>query len=382
MAHGRRRGWLVPGLILLVVVIIAAWWVGPGGTRGAQLELLLLDANSRFSADARLAAADPTAAGPPRFPLIFAVRNTGVRPASPTTLSLSVPGWVRLLRADGTLRPVDDEGETLVRYLIPLQGEPFEPGALPLVPGGLERLWLAADLSSVSCARRWDGVVEFVATPDYDRARLATITAFYAIAARNTRYTGTLNVRLDPERIIAGDERGFSVGETTVRRPAAMLPAITLHALEGVRTTTCGAPEIRVPLTAVVWRTSETTEGRFIVVLQDGAPRRVLYDTDGDGRIEFEAWDGDADGQFEGAHSAAFAIPPFLLPLVAPAPPPDSAAAADSLRTDSLRTDSLRADSAPRRGGRGDSGRGAPRPDSLTRRGRGATAGARLDPWH
>jgi hypothetical protein len=337
--NGRRwRRWLVPGLVVLGgVVALRVYGVGPGSSTRAQLQLLALDASSRFAADALLKRADPTADGPVLFPLIFAVVNTGTRAAAPDSLFLSVPTWIRLVDADGLPRPAQDEGGTLVRYGLALQGESFEPGALPLVPGGIDRLWVAPELPAVTCNVRWDGVIEFVAAPPWDMERLATIDAFFSLQSGESRHTGVLRLRLDPDliRTRAGD---WQAGPVSVRRPSVALPNLGRMALEGIREGVCGAPELNVPYRSVVWRTGDSLSGRFIGIQQDGAPRRLLYDINGDRRIDFEAWDGDRDGQFESGRTASWPIPAFLLPRPTPAPQDTTRttdAAADTMTQDS-----------------------------------------------
>jgi hypothetical protein len=317
---------LLLAFLATIAIAIGAYWMGPVAGGRARLELLALDKNSRFVADAELAAASDSGGLPfARFPLIFAVRNIGVRTTSPHAITLSVPGWIRLYTADGTPLPFLDEGEALVHYRIALQGEPVDPGTLPLVPAGLERLWITAELAGITCNSRWDGVPEFAPAPEYDRALLATVETFYSLEAREDRYSGRLIVRLDPDRLHyrlpSGD---FQTGPLNLANDGVRLPRFSKIALEGAREVSCGAPEQRVFLQAVTWRTGEEGRGRWIVVTTRGAPRRMLYDTTGDGLVDFEAWDGEADGVFEASRAVTYRIPEFLLPLKPVKPAADS----------------------------------------------------------
>jgi hypothetical protein len=317
---------LLLAFVATLAIAIGAYWMGPVAGGRARLELLALDKNSRFAVDAELAAVRDSGGLPfARFPLIFAVRNIGVRTTSPHAITLSVPGWIRLYTADGTPLSFLDEGEALVHYPIALQGEPIDPGTLPLVPAGLERLWITAELAGITCNSRWDGVPEFAPAPEYDRSLLATIEAFYSLEAREDRYTGRLVIRLDPDRLhYRLSSADFQAGPLSLANGGVSLPRFSKIALEGTREVSCGAPEQRVFLQAVTWRTGEAGTGRWIVVSTRGTPRRMLYDTTGDGLVDFEAWDGEADGVFEASRSVSYRIPGFLLPLKPVKPAEDS----------------------------------------------------------
>lgn len=367
MLNNRRV--LLLAFLATLILAGAAWWLGPVTAARAQLELLALDEDYRFDADARLAPAlDSTGRPLPRFSLIMALRNAGTRTTAPRTLDLFVPGWIRLYAADGTPLPFEDAGEELVRFRIALQGENVEPGALPLVPAGLDRLWIGAELSPITCRERWDGVPELAPTPEYDRTLLSTVEAYYALESRGERHTGRLRLRLDPalvEESLA--EPSFNVGPVRTANDGVTVPRLPVVTLEGRRTVACGAPEQRLPLESIVWRTDGPLPIRWIQIVKDGAVRRMLYDTTGDLRVDYEVWDSDADGIFEAGRSASYPVPAFLLPLrpqpmtrdtVSAAPPGsqvtiDSAVSSprDSQRVDSARTatDSARMDSAAAR---------------------------------
>ncbi len=377
------RRWVVGVVALAVLLGVGAYWAGPGVVPRARLELLALDADSHFSATARLAVPDSQPRGAlPRVALILALRNTGERAASPRALHLSVPGWIRLLAADGSPLPAADAGDDALRsYRLALNGEAIEPGSLPQVPAGLEQLWVVADLGNITCRLRWDGVPEFTPMPAFDPAALANVGAFYSLEVGNDRQTGVLMLHLDTALVRERGTLDMRIGPTVLHPPDVPLPHIVDMALEGRRDAVCGAPEQRVTLESMVWRT-DGGKGRFIVIFREGEVRRLLYDLDGDGRIELEAWDGDRDGHLEASRTASWPIPPFLLPL--PPPLADSAARrggnvatrSDSVRRDTALSraphdtlpraahDTLPRDSSARRGGAGRVG-GAARGDTI-----------------
>jgi hypothetical protein len=110
-----------------------------------------------------------------------------------------------------------------------------------------------------------------------------------------------------------------------VERPDVPLPRVPIVALEGIKEATCGEPGRAEPMRSTIWTTQT---GRFFILSVRDSPRKYLFDSNGDGTIELEAWDIDGDGHFEARRTTSFAIPAELLP----APP---------IRPDSLTTDSL-----------------------------------------
>jgi len=357
-------------IVVLLTLAIAAYWLGPASAARARLELLALDADSRFGDEVWLSAA-PDSAGLPagRFPLILAVRNSGIRPSAPQSLALSVPGWIRLYAEDGAPLPFQDSGESLIQYRIPLAGEAIEPAALPHVPAGLDHLWITAELGSITCRLRWDGVPEFAPAPAYDPALLSTIEAFYSLDADDERYTGRLRIRLDAEHL-QSEPAPFVTGDVTLASADVRLPRLSSIAFDGARSVVCGAPEQRVALESFVWRTGATGTGRWIQVVIGGRTRRMLYDTTGDGVIDLEVWDGQGNGRFEARRPVSYMTPPFLLPLPAPvtdtarpadnvAAPPQSAPPAPPDSTRAVRPDSAARDTTRQPGQPADSGRAA-----------------------
>lgn len=311
---------LIGFVVLGALVALGAYWIGPGVVPRAELHLLALDVESRFAEESTLPAPDSTG----RQPLILAVSNTGERETSAGSLTLAVPGWIRLFTAEGPVEPTEDAtDEPLRQYVFALGDEAIEPGALPQVPSGLDRMWLVADVPALTCRIRWDGVPEFMPSPPWDRAALTAVSVFYSMEDRRSRHTGVLVLHVDPATLSSGDP-AFSAGETSIQRPGQPLPATDSLVLHGERSVDCGAPEHRVRLETTVWRTGPQGRGRLFVIRRDTLARRLLFDRDGDGRIEREAWDGDGDGLFEASRTAAWAPPSYLLPtdtaVVAPLP--------------------------------------------------------------
>jgi hypothetical protein len=339
--------WLIVILVLAAIVGIGAYWLGPGVVPRARVELLAFDVTGRFAADAQLAPPDSATAGDVRYPLVLAVQNSGLRSAELQELSLSLPGWSRLIGPTGLeLQSTNEGDEPLRTYRFPLDGDEVEPGALPVVIDGMEGLSLVARLPATTCRMRWDGVPEFDAMPDYDATLIATVRAFYSVVERRERETGELTLHLDPSRVEASVANEFVTGPIEIGTPTVSLPAVGPVRLEGRRTSVCGAPELRYEIESIVWRTGADSAGRLIIVAHQGVPRRLLFDLDGNGRVELEAWDGDGDGRAEAKRAASYRIPVFLIPV--PPPPPPDTMRADSTAADSttVRADSTRADTA------------------------------------
>lgn len=319
---------LIGVVILGALVALGAYWIGPGVVPRAELHLLALDAESRFAEEARLPAPNEETPTGPLQPLILAISNTGQRETRVESIMLSVPGWVRLHTADGPVAAIEDDfDEPLRRYAFELSGEPIEPGALPQVPAGIDRMWVSADLPSITCRLRWDGVPELVPAPPWEADALETATLFYSIQGERTRHTGVLRLYLDPASLGRSTTR-FTAGETIVTQPGDSLPPTDSLTLHGDRSTRCGAPGRRIQLHATVWQTGPSGAGRLYVLRYEEQPRRILVDADGDGSIEFERWDGDANGQFEAGRTVSYPTPIWLMPADTPATPVPPAPAA------------------------------------------------------
>jgi hypothetical protein len=343
-----RFGRILIALVVLgAVVALGAYWIGPGVVPRAELHLLALDAESRFAEEARLPAPTADAPAAPLQPLILAVSNTGQREAGVHSITLSVPGWIRLHSADGPIEPVEDVvDEPLLRFTFPLSGELIEPGALPQVPAGIDRLWVSADLPSISCRLRWDGVPELLPAPPWEADALQRAAIFYSIEGERTRHTGVLTLRLD-RASLSRPTAAFTAGEPVIALPGDTLPPSDRLSLHGERSTSCGAPGQRIPLHVAVWQTGAAGRGRLFVLRHEGRPRRILVDGDGDGRIEYERWDGDGNGRFEVGRPVSYPTPTWLMPadtpsFVPPAPPPAPApVVVDTATTDTTAADTL-----------------------------------------
>lgn len=337
-----RFGRIIIALVIIgAIVALGAYWIGPGVVPRARLNLVALDAESRFGSVARLPAPDPAADGL-RQPLLLAVSNSGARESGVRSISLSAPGWIRLYNANGPVEPAEDMvDEPLRKYVFPLGGEPIDPGALPQVPGGLDRMWIAADVPAITCALRWDGVPELAPAPPWNADALDSVAVFYSIDGERARHTGVLVLGLDR----AGAGRGpssLNSGDPVIRRPGPPVPPTDSLTRHGEHDVTCGAPGRRVALHVTVW---DTSTGRIWILSHDSLPRRILFDANGDGLIERESWDGDSDGFFEAVRTASFAPPDYLMPgdTAVTAPPPVSTDSAGGPATRAAAGDSARA---------------------------------------
>jgi hypothetical protein len=350
-----RFGRIIIALVIIgAIVALGAYWIGPGVVPRARLHLVALDAESRFGAVASLPAPDP-AAGDARQPLILAVRNDGARESGVHSISLSAPGWIRFYNASGPVEPTEDQAdEPLRKFVFTLGGEPIDPGALPQVPAGLDRMWVAADVPAITCRLRWDDVPELAPAPPWNADALDSVVVFYSIEGERERHTGVLTLGLDRAGL-PNDAVRFTSGDPVVRRPGAGPPPTDSLTLHGERNVTCGAPGRRVALHVTVWNTAT---GRNWILSHESLPRRILFDVNGDGLIDRESWDGDADGFFEAVRTASFAPPDYLMPgdtavaaplnvaadsaSAQPSAPRDSAGAAqDTVPPDTAATDTI-----------------------------------------
>jgi hypothetical protein len=314
-AGGRRSRlvWFWVALAVAFVLGVASLAVGPPPRNPARLELLALDADGRFSSDVRLLP-DSLDDAALRFPLILGIRNTGVRPALAVRLHLSIPARFTLSDSSGRLdRNASDDGP-LARYTLQLSGGAIEPGALPAVPPGADRLWLETSAAPIACSLPPDGVPSFEPAPPYPAEQLAQAQLFYSFETDRSagRQTGLLRLTFDPSLLPdPSDSADFELGPVVIEAPDVVRPIITQLQLEGVRDTDCGEPGRMAALRSVVW---QADAGRFLVLITADVPRKHLFDLDGDGRVELEIWDADADGHFEARRTASFPIPRFLLP--------------------------------------------------------------------
>lgn len=308
------RGWAV-AVLLIAAAVGSAFWIGPLRPPPAALELVALDRDGRFVDALALSPAGDAPDEDLRYALLLGVRNVGPRAARPATLSLTVPaGWELTDRQHQPLPFEHDPGVPLSRYTFRLPFGPIEPGALPALLPGIDTLWLAPRLDRIVCRIRPDGVPDFVPAPLPPAELMAAPVLYYSFGGRalDARHTGTLSLRVDPAALRRPPPERLPAFPSILREPEAPRPATGALVQVGERVANCGDSDRPVELHSVVWQTA--SGGRMIVVYHAGAPRKQLFDLDGDGVVETEMWDPDADGRFEGLRPARFPIPEFLLP--------------------------------------------------------------------
>ncbi len=321
------------GVVLVVLGILAGVYVllPHAGVRPA-LALVALDASGRFQDTARIPLqwADTSFTGSygatARVPLVLALLNTGSSPATPSSLELSVPGRYRLLTSDGQELPHRfSPTSPLVRYTVAAGlRTTLEPGRLPVVPPGLDTLWLEPVVPALYCVAGADSVPDFIPATPPDAGLLANIEMFYSFVGADLRgrQTGLLDIRIDSSLVRAHAAPTPPIFDTDVANAGQPLPQMGTLRFAGTATARCGAPEDPLVVSTQVWRTGNG--GRFLVLFVDRKPRKYLFDLDGDSTVDLEMWDPDGDGRFESRRQARFAIPAFLLPPP-PAPPLDPA---------------------------------------------------------
>ena len=336
------RGWVV--LFLIGVLLVgAAYWIGPLRSRPAELKLLALSGDGRFSeyvgipnrwADTLARGSDATV----RFPLVLAIHNAGAAAAQPQLLSLSLPARYRLAGKDGPLEHSTTMGNPLARYDVPIRAPRLEPGRAPAMLPGLDTIWIEPLTPSLYCTALSDSVPEFVPAPPVDPSAMARVRIFYSFNGRRIRQrqTGLLTVQVDPSLIRRNAGTPLPSFETVITKPEAPQPELGGLSYVGARMSPCGDPSQPIDLHTALWETAGG--GRFFVLYHGGAPRKYLYDLNRDSIIELEMWDADGDGKFEARRAARIAIPGFLMPL--PKPRADSLTVAGTLAADTTPLDS------------------------------------------
>lgn len=303
------------GLIVLLLIIGglvgAAFWIGPFRAIPAELQLLVQDGDTLARAAAVRNAGD---AGEPRFPLVLGLANAGGRVAAPVRVDVSVPAMFRLRSNAADLQRESIPGNPLVRYQVPIVPRAVAPNGEPQLLGVGDTLWLEPILDAYYCTTLADSIPEFVPSPARDPQQLARVQVFYSFVEENAplRQTGLLQLQLDPaalQQTPAPMPPSFPV---QVREPELPRPELGTLVKAGERAAECGDPQQPLELYTVTWETPG--RGRFLVVYVSGAPRKQLFDLNRDSIIELEMWDPDADGRFEAARPARYAIPSFLLP--------------------------------------------------------------------
>ncbi len=362
------RRWL-PGLLLWTVILAltagaaAVWAIGPLRPIGGAIELLAFGPDNRFGQEVRLFA--DSSAPDIRFPLLLGISNGGTRATVVDTVHVSIPG--RFVLLDGTGRPIPgrrDDAGPLVRYTFVGDAEPVEPGTLPAVLPGADRLYLAPAFAGLACRVGPNDRPLLEPAPPYAPEELARVDAFYSIETGSARRrTGTLRLLFDPDviaRLATVDSLNAGPVSTTTDTSA-----LAMNVEVGRTDVLCGEPGAGEIITSTVWSTR--AGGRVLSLAIRDTARLRLFDVDGDGQIERETWDADLDGRFESWRSVRYAIPAFLLPPP-PVDLPDEAETIDGAAADTTQIAVPPADTAPpapvRPRPRPDSARVTPRPDS------------------
>ena len=329
--------------IIAALLIGAAFWIGPLRPRPAELRLLALSGDGKFSEYVGIPTrwADTLPRGSEasvRFPLILAVHNAGVASAQPQRLALNLPARYRVLGKNGPLEFRTTMGNPLARYELPVRTARLQPGRAPVMLPGLDTLWIEPLTPSLYCTALSDSVPEFVPAPPVDPNAMARVQIFYSFDGRRIRQrqTGLLTVQMDPRLIRRNPAAALPVFDSEITKPAAPRPELGALRYVGARMSPCGDPSQPIELHTALWETAEG--GRFFVLYNGGAPRKHLYDLNRDSVIELEMWDADGDGKFEARRAARITIPGFLMPL--PKPRADSLAGAGALAADTTPLDS------------------------------------------
>lgn len=334
------RGWFTL-FIILSALVGAAFWIGPFRARPADLQLFALSGDGRFREFVGIPSAwadtlPPASEATARFPIILAVHNAGAVGASPNRLSLSLPSRFRVTDSHGQpLQFTATMGNPLVRYELPLRGQPIPPGGVPSIIAGLDTIWLEPVVPTIYCTALSDSVPEFVSAPAINPQLLSRVRVFYSFDGERIRQrqTGLITIQVDPNLVKRDPAPNPPIFPTAVLKPEAPRPEMGALRYIGERTTWCGDPGQPMEVFDVLWETLEG--GRFFVLYNGGAPRKYLFDLNRDSIVELEMWDQDGDGKFESRRPARMAIPSFLMPFVAPVP--------DSIAADSLAMDSVTA---------------------------------------
>ncbi|HSJ06026.1 MAG TPA: hypothetical protein VK936_04940 [Longimicrobiales bacterium] len=324
------RGWIFL-VVMTAIVLGGMYWIGPLRPLPAELELVVLAGDEPVDELAVPGELDAET-GAVRFAVPLAVRNTGARPGTPRRITLSVPGRYRLITARGVLDSEVTPGVPLRRYVLSVSAPAIAPDGPPVRVRGLETVWIEPDLPSYYCMPVGD-IPEFMPAPHIDAGTLADVRIFYSLTSREAerRRTGVLTLRLDPSRLQATPAAMPPVFPTSFEEPEVEAPDLGPLLYGGERRSYCGDPEQPMELFTVVWQTA--AGGRFYVIYIDDAPRKHLYDLNGDGTIDLETWDATGDGRFEARREARYAVPEFLVP-------------SPRRRADSLEPDTVPPDSA------------------------------------
>lgn len=328
LGFGISPGWAI-GMLLIAAVVLAAYWVGPLRALPPELQLVALRDDGTFS-DSVIATA-PDSGSSTRFPLVLAAHNVGFQPARPTVLSLSVPLVYRIVDRDGRAYPrTTRAGSPLGQYTLGLSAPTMTPGGVPELL--LDTLWLEADMPSYTCTVMSDGAPEFAPASAINAELAGRVDIFYSFRSPQTtsRQAGLLRVRVPPEAL---RQTPAVMGESSmplIIEPKAPMPDLGSLYQTSTVDAMCGDPQQPVQLQSVAY--TNDAGARFVVLYHDGAPRKYLFDMNGDSIVDREMWDPDGDGDFEAERSTRYAIPAFLFPrdaenmyVAGDSLPPDSA---------------------------------------------------------
>ncbi|MEN8374217.1 MAG: hypothetical protein ABFS34_02080 [Gemmatimonadota bacterium] len=367
----RRSVVLVAAVGALVAITFV---VAPGaGGPDAALELVIAGADGTASREVRLDAAafrerpdtietpDSTAPpGPPRVPLMLAVRSTGGRATRVSGLRLGVPASYRLHdigagraeRADSAparTLSVESEGDAaLVLRDVAIRPVEVRAGAAPIRVTAADTLWLEPVRLRVECALDPDSVPRFrPAWPPASNPR--DLRLFYRLTSEgDAEYTGVLRLVVAPDPSRGVDHVEAVMGPVSTRVSGFGLPdsARLVPRAEYLSTCADGRREHAVLVRFLL----SDDGGRAYLVSVGQAVRTRLEDLDGNDVIEREVWDADGDGRFEASRVLSLPLPSAL----------DSERRRAILRTQVQAQAARRAEEAARRARR------RPPPDSLT----------------
>lgn len=319
---GARRRW-----ILAIFGSAAAVWLVlylfPAGGRDAELELLVLGGDGRFSESISIpshwAVTDGLDGGAVvRVPLILAIRNAGRKTSPPARLELTLPTRYRIIKANGQPLPAAYmPGTPMARYELNVPAIRGTSGTIAGYLPVLDTVWLEPVIPPYYCIALSDSVPDFVPAPPAPVEAIAQVRIFYSFSSDELeqRQTGLLSVQLDPALLKQEAQPAPPVFPTSYSRPRAPFPPLSALTYVGSRRARCGDPQDPMEILSTLWETPEG--GRLFVLDYGGAPRKYLFDLNRDSIIELEMWDATGSGYFDAQRQARLPIPGFLMPPVA-----------------------------------------------------------------
>lgn len=306
------RGWVI-GFLVVLAVVVGAYWVGPLKPPPPEIELLAVQ-DGQLVDRVRVAGERDPATNAVRFGVALAARNVGAREGDVEQLVLSVPARYRLVTPRGRARGEVTTGVALRRYVLDVPVN-LEPGAPPQRLAGLDSIWLEPDLPSYYCYAQTADIPEFIPAPSLDPATISEVRIFYSFATRGVRErsTGLLTLDVAPDQLEATSAEMPPAFPTVFEDPEIQQPDMGRVQYGGARTAWCGDPEQPLELYTVRW--DGQGGARLYAIHVRESARKLLWDLNGDGVVDLEAWDVDGDGRFEARREARFPVPDFLEPL-------------------------------------------------------------------